>query len=225
MSPALFAARDAREAVAAQDLHETVPARGARIAGARERARLALDGAARKADAVIRAAAEKCGTLSASYCEVAGQPADALAQAALFADLVVFPHGASEGALRPAFLRLLTQSEKPVLLAGRSAPSAARIAIAWDGSLPAARALTASVALLEKAKTVELLAIGEPTGIAAADAIDYLALHGVEVQLRTQPRAPVPIGETLLAAAKGADLLVLGAYGHSRLVERIFGGA
>ncbi len=147
-----------------------------------------------------------------------------MAQAALFADLVVFPHGASEGVLRSAFLRLLTQSEKPVLLAGRSAPSAPRIAIAWDGSLPAARALTASVALLRKAKTVELLAIGEPSGIAAADAIDYLALHGVDARLCTQPRAAVPIGETLLVMAKGADILVLGAYGHSRLVERIFGG-
>jgi len=221
---ALFSAKDARDAVLAEDLHETVPVRGARIAGAREQARLALTSAARKADAVLRTTAEKCGTLSACYRETPGQPADVLAEAAMFADLVVFASDAAEGALRQAFIRLLTESEKPVLLAGRAAPAPARIAIAWDGSLPAARALTASLALLEKTKDVDLLCVGEPTGIAAADAIGYLALHGVTARLRPLEQASVPIGVTLLAAAKDADLLVLGAYGHNRLVERIFGG-
>ncbi|MEI9990995.1 MAG: universal stress protein [Rhizomicrobium sp.] len=221
---ALFATPDAREAVSAADLREAVPVRGERIAGAREQTRLAFAGAARKADAVVRTAVEKYGTLSASYREASGAAADALAEAALFADLVVFPHGAAQGPLRPAFVRVLTQSEKPVLLAGAVARAPARIAIGWDGSLPSARALTAALPLLKKAKTVELLTIGEPVGIPASDAVDYLALHRVTASLRPLSSAPVPIGRMLLAGAAGADLLVLGAYGHSRLVERIFGG-
>ncbi|MEJ0028347.1 MAG: universal stress protein [Rhizomicrobium sp.] len=221
---ALYAVQDAREAVSAADLREAVPARGERLAGAREETRLAFAGAARKADAAIRAGAARCGTLSASYREVPGALAGVFSDAALFADLVVFPHGAAEGAQRAAFVRLLTQSEKPVLLAGKVAARPSRIAVGWDGSLPAARAMTAALPLLEKAGTVELLVVGECTGIAAAEALEYLALHGVTASVRTLGAAPVPVGRTLLAGAEDADLLVLGAYGHSRLLERLFGG-
>lgn len=221
---ALLATPDAREAVTASDLHETVAARGEHIAGARERARLAFAAAAKGADAVVHTDGEKYGTLSGSYCEVPGTMADAVADAAPFCDLVVFPHGAAQGVQRQAFLRALTQSEKPILLAGRAATAPAAVAIGWDGSLPAARALTSALPLLEKAKNVELLVVGDCTGIAVAEAVDYLALHGVPASPRTLPAASVPVGRTLLASASGADLLVLGAYGHSRMLERIFGG-
>ena len=221
---ALFATPDAREAVTAADLRETIAVRGEHIAGARDRARLAFTAAAKSAGAVVRTTAERYGTLSASYCEVPGNLAETLADAALFSDLVIFPHGAAQGAQRQAFLRVLTQSEKPVLLAGRAATAPATIAIGWDGSLPAARALVAAVPLLEKARSVELLTVGEPSGIASAEAIDYLALHGVTASLRALAAASVPTGQTLLAGAKDSDLLVLGAYGHSRMLERIFGG-
>jgi nucleotide-binding universal stress UspA family protein len=223
---ALFAVEDAREAVSAADLRESVPARRARIADARERARLALAAAAGRADAVVRIAAEKYGTLSACYREVPGPRVDALAGAARFCDLVVFPHGAAESEMRDAFGHVLIQSDKPVLLAGRDAPTAAldAVAIGWDGSLSAARALAAALPLLERAKTVQFLTVGDCTGIAVAEAVGYLALHGVTASLRALGAAPVPVGQTLLAGAKDADLLVLGAYGHSRTLERIFGG-
>ncbi len=186
---------------------------------ARGETRLGFAGAARKADAVVRTTAERSGMLSASYREL-----PELAEAALFADLVVFPHGAAGSAQRSAFTDILTRSEKPVLLAGKAAAAPSRIAIGWDGSLPSARALTAALPLLERARTVELLVVGECTGIPAAEALEYLALHGVTAALRALAAAPVPVGRTLLAGADGADLLVLGAYGHNRLVERIFGG-
>ena len=222
---ALFAVEDAREAVSAQDLRESIPVRSVRHAGAREQARQAFAGAARKAGAAVDALVEKHGALSARILELPGDLAEAMAHAALFADLVVFPHDAARGPARAALIRVLTESEKPVLLAGRDPPAGAprAIAIGWDGSLPAARALTAALPFLATAKSVELLTIGEPVGIAAAEAIDYLALQGVTASLRPLP--PAPAGPALLAAARGADLLVLGAYGHNRLMERVFGGA
>ena len=222
---ALFAIEDAREVVSAQDLRESIPARSARHAGARGQARQGFADAAKKAGAAVDALVEKHAKLSADILEMPGDLAEAMARAALFADLIVFPHDVARGPARTAFIRVLTESEKPVLLAGRDPPAGAprAIAVGWDGSLPAARALTAALPFLATAKSVDLLTIGEPAGIAAVEAVDYLALHGVTASLRPLP--PAPAGPALLAAARGADLLVLGAYGHNRLMERVFGGA
>ena len=106
-----------------------------------------------------------------------------------------------------------------------------RIAIAWNNRREAARALTDAMPLLKKAKSVTVLTIEEEapregrlpdTEIGAA-----LARHGVDVTLVTDTRGNRSIGEAIRmqAADAGADMLVMGAYGHSRVREMVFGGA
>lgn len=103
--------------------------------------------------------------------------------------------------------------------------------IAWNGSRDAARAVYDAMPLLEKSERVTVLAVNAPHEAAAntdssQDLIDYLAVHGVSAQASKVRADDIDVGNLLLsrAADLGADLLVMGAYGHSRLRELVFGG-
>lgn len=104
-------------------------------------------------------------------------------------------------------------------------------AIAWDGSLCAGRAVRAALPLLSGAERIILLqqaqdipadrrAAADPARISA-----YLALHGLEVEVESVP-GHGDGGEAIVEALRGcsADVLVCGAYGHSRMAETILGG-
>lgn len=107
------------------------------------------------------------------------------------------------------------------------------IAIAWNDSREAARATFDALPFLRTAKSVRLLTIGDdsdagdPPAIAAADVAATLARHGLNVTIETIADAKRSPAATLLArvTADGSDLLVMGAYGHSRMREFILGGA
>jgi nucleotide-binding universal stress UspA family protein len=130
-------------------------------------------------------------------------------------------------------------SERVVILAGRPVLVLPRnsilkfdfteIMVGWDGGREAARATFDSLALLRAAKRVRLLEIDvAPRGIEpAAEIAESLAHHGVKTEITHVTSDGMNSGETLLHAAKdhGAGLLVMGAYGHSRFSEFIFGGA
>ena len=103
---------------------------------------------------------------------------------------------------------------------------------AWDGSAPAARALGDALPLLRRAERVALAVVdperlggrvGEQPG---ADMAAHLARHGVRVEVQAVPSGGLATADVLLdlAADTGADLLVMGGYGHSRLRELAFGG-
>jgi nucleotide-binding universal stress UspA family protein len=102
--------------------------------------------------------------------------------------------------------------------------------VAWDGGLVAARALAAAMPLLERAQRVDVVTIppsGEPVDdLPGFNITRHLARHGVRAQLRQLPPAD-NVSEALLSYAvqSGADYLVMGAYGHSRLREFMLGGA
>jgi nucleotide-binding universal stress UspA family protein len=101
------------------------------------------------------------------------------------------------------------------------------VCIAWDGGSEAARALKAAVPLLINAADVRVLTVesDNPTGFPPTEALRYLARHGVKAELTELPRGN-SVEEALAEAVAraGADLLVMGAYGHSRLREFLFGG-
>ena len=86
---------------------------------------------------------------------------------------------------------------------------------------------------MQTAETVEILAINADDTAEAgaphpgADIATTLARHGINATVKTTSADEVAIGNTLLnyVSDDGADLLVMGAYGHSRLREMIFGGA
>lgn len=105
------------------------------------------------------------------------------------------------------------------------------IGVAWDFSRTAARAVADSLPLLQRAKTVRVVTVaGEkeiPSRRSGAELARHLAMHDIQVVADTEHAADRPIGQVLedYASARGLDLLVMGAYGHSRLREFVLGGA
>lgn len=102
--------------------------------------------------------------------------------------------------------------------------------IAWDGSRPATRALSDAMQILETKRRLDILTIrvrGEPYDAAELDAlVAHLRRHGVDAQPISVPAHRAGIGTTILEYARDAkpDILVMGAYGHSKLREDLFGG-
>lgn len=195
-------------------------------------AHAALAAAAREAGAVITEKPEKLETVSISFREVQGNFADRVTLAARLSDLVVFgplKQGDRPG-LAETFEATLLETGRPVVLMGQTSPHdfARRIAIGWDGSGACARALIAAMPYLARAEAIELLSIRKPnTECESCDeARNYLTLHGLTCQERMIDAGSRGIGEVLLEAASqgGADLLVLGGYGHKSLLQIFTGG-
>ena len=99
--------------------------------------------------------------------------------------------------------------------------------IAWDGGDEAANALRAAVPLLQGGAAVHVLTVltEKAEGFPPTDALRYLARHDIKAELHELQR-DASIEESLAAAVAqlGAQLLVMGAYGHSRVREFLFGG-
>ena len=105
-----------------------------------------------------------------------------------------------------------------------------RIMVAWNGSREAVRAVHDALPLLTAAQNVEVIAINPDSGqdeIPCADICIHLARHGVHVNAKESRTKNIRVGDEILsrAADEAADLIVMGAYGHSRMRELVFGGA
>jgi len=119
-----------------------------------------------------------------------------------------------------------------VLPAGTTPRPFDRLAIGWNGSREATRALTDAVALLAPGAAIDVLMVdgaAQPLGHGiepGADIARNLARHGFRVTVDDLARGPGSVAETLVEAActRGADLLAIGGYAHSRLSEMILGG-
>ncbi len=105
------------------------------------------------------------------------------------------------------------------------------IGVAWDFSRPAARAVADALPLLQRAKSVRVVTVTEEKPIetrrSGAELARHLAFHGIEVVPDSESAAGRPVGQVLAdyTNARRLDLLVMGAYGHSRVREFILGGA
>jgi len=105
-----------------------------------------------------------------------------------------------------------------------------RVAIGWDGSRTAARAVADAMPLLKRAGQVEIVVVfGENDKTyqtQGAIMTEHLLRHGVNAEIKRIPAPKVDVQSTLLnyVADSGTNLLVMGAYGHSRLREFILGG-
>jgi nucleotide-binding universal stress UspA family protein len=206
-------------------------------------AKAAADKAAQGAHMALTAAAGTAGVLvvdrpqaheggSASFHEVQGHFSDCVIQAARLADLVAFgPIDENHRpALTEAFDATLLETGRPVLLAAH-APSptfAKRIAIAWDGGKASAHAVSAAMEYLMRAETIEILTVRQGTdeAMGVEDVREYLALYGLACTDHMAEAGQRPVGEVLLetATGRGASMLVLGGYGHSRLRQLFWGG-
>jgi nucleotide-binding universal stress UspA family protein len=155
--------------------------------------------------------------------------------AARSADLVVMvPSQADGGSGVEADLaeRVVMEAGRPVLLMPAGKATTLKfddIVIAWDGGREATRAAFDAAPLLRMAKKVWIFGVDEASrGMEPeADIAKTLSRHGIKTEITHVSSGGLNTGETLLRAAKdhGAGLLVMGAYGHSRLSEFIFGGA
>jgi nucleotide-binding universal stress UspA family protein len=179
--------------------------------------------------------ARRCGLGKAEWRSSTLDAVRALRLSGRYADLLVV------GQREPGELRAYSPGEivleagRPVLVvpyAGRFAAVGKRVLIAWNASREAARAVTDALPLLERAQHVEIVAFdpqttdgdhGEEPG---ADIALFLARHGVKATA-AQQHAGIDVGEQILsrAADADADLIVMGAYGHSRARELVLGGA
>jgi nucleotide-binding universal stress UspA family protein len=126
-------------------------------------------------------------------------------------------------------------SGRPVLILPQNLPSRAfeigTVAVAWDFSRAAARAVSDAIPLLERAKKVRVVTVINEKNLdrkhSAEELSKNLSRHGIDVVLDRVDAKDRPIGDVLEAyvASHATDLLVMGAYGHSRLREFILGGA
>ncbi|MCB2049429.1 MAG: universal stress protein [Novosphingobium sp.] len=151
------------------------------------------------------------------------EPVEALAKAARLADLVIVSRS---GGLAGD---LALSSRTPVLaLADKTAlPTPLGSAcIAWDGGDESACALRHALPLLAGCPSIQVITVAEkPGGFPPTEALRYLSRHGIKADLDELPRRGSTEETIDVAVARtGAELLVMGAYGKSRMREYLFGG-
>ena len=158
-------------------------------------------------------------------------------KAAWFQDLVILPRpfGRADEELAEAILdAALFEAPAPTLVVppNWSGDIGAEVLVAWNGSHEAARALRAAMPILKKAKNVNAVMVdsgSRRSGCADPGAAlgAMLSRHGVNAEISLLPRSNGTVADTLQRRATdiGADMAVMGAYGHSRFRERVLGGA
>ncbi|MGY9046570.1 MAG: universal stress protein [Rhodobacterales bacterium] len=156
---------------------------------------------------------------------------------ARFADLVVLPkpYGKDHGIeLVPVIEGALFEGLTPVMVVpDDTTPMVApeRVVLAWNGSAECLRAVRASLPVLAAAKTVHVVLVDPPGGPAAmtTDGLlaRYLARHAIKVEIDVLAKRGRRVSDILLEHGRevGAEMIVMGAYGHSRFREAILGGA
>lgn len=187
-------------------------------------------------EASFREAADRTG-ISAEWRSVEEDSATAAALHARYADLAILgqadPENPPPG---PGVVEaVLLGSGRPVLVVPYIGAEAMgrRVLIAWNATREAARAVNDALPLIAAAEQVTVLSINPERGIAgegdlpAADIALHLARHGVRAEAAYTEAEDVSVGDLILsrAADLGADLIVMGGYGHSRAREFVLGGA
>lgn len=206
---------------------------GGALAALLEEMRAAALADAARAEAAFRARCEHEG-IAHEWRLVEGLTAEQVTFAAHYADLVVLgqaePGGAEAAA--PTIDDVLFYSGRPVLIvpyAGSFPTIGRRVLVGWKAGREASRALHDALPLMRGADIVRVLSVnpaGGPQHLPGAAITRHLARHGIAAEASHTVSEEVPEGDILLnvAAEMGADLLVAGGYGHSRLREFVLGG-
>jgi nucleotide-binding universal stress UspA family protein len=191
-----------------------------------------------RAQAFVQQAAARTGQVAPRWVDGGPSPYWSLLQHAPYADLIVLGQTDDEdpdtGALPPELVPgLLCDTGRPALLvpyAGTFDAKAKRVLVAWKPTREAARALTASLPWLRAADGIHL-ALRPESDESEFDHLgalqQWLRAQGLHVPVQVHRLGSGDVGESVLslAADVGADLLVMGCFGHSRAREWVMGGA
>jgi len=181
------------------------------------------------------AIADKAGQtlgLTACFRSVTGREEAVIPERSRLFDFMIMPRPGRDDSsqTRVTVEAALLGSGRPVLLIppGVTKPIGKVVAVAWNGSVEAARAIRLGGVIMQGAERVLVMTAtekGRPSK--AQDLVDALAWHGRKAEALTFDPAKKRIGQALLerASAEGADLIIMGAYTHSRFRELVFGGA
>ncbi|MDJ0934724.1 MAG: universal stress protein [Kiloniellales bacterium] len=174
----------------------------------------------------------EAGRFAVAWTDITGREATETAVRGRLFDLTVVARPEDEGAAGgiATLEAALFDTGRPLLVAPPSAASKPprHVALAWNGTREAARAVWSArpfFAVAERISVITVLQDGweaNPVELAT-----YLGRHGFSAETHLLKLGDVEVGERLLASAGqlGADLLVMGGYGHSRLRELVLGGA
>lgn len=161
-----------------------------------------------------------------------GYPPDVLTQIGGAYDLLVVPRPISgtDSGTEDMVNAALFYTGRPVLIAPPEPPEkiGGKVLLAWNRSPQAARALAGAMPVVQRAEDVLVFHVetGAKRGPSPEAIQDYLRAHDVASTVKTEPPDHRAIGEQVMDQARefGADLVVMGAYSHSRLRELILGG-
>ncbi len=204
----------------------------AEILAANERAAREQAG---RIETMFRERCEKAGVSHEWRCEI-GDRHEIVTIHARHADIAVLGQTPPEESDSLVFAHLPEDvalgSGRPVIVvpyAGVHTTIGRRVLVAWNGSREAVRAVYDALPILERAERVIVLSVnpGEMRHIPGADITAQLARHGVKAEASETASEALGVGDVLLSRAVdlGVDLIVMGAYGHSRAREWIAGGA
>ncbi len=170
-----------------------------------------------------------------------GSPAQCVARHARYSDVLVVgqenPYDLEAATGNEFVEQTLLDVGRPVIVlptAGTFERLGTRVLYGWNGGREAARAIADAAPLLRNASALRVLALDASGSVKGGDAAPfedlaaYCACHGFpRAELETRSTADIDIGDAILSAAAdfGADLIVMGAYGHSRMRQLIMGGA
>jgi nucleotide-binding universal stress UspA family protein len=184
--------------------------------------------------------AARAGVTSTEWREAGGNAVATAALHARYADLLIVgqpgPDDTRSQPVRDFLEHLILSAGRPILVipyAGKFTGIGTKALVAWNASREATRAVTDALPLLARAGSVAVLVIdpqdaGEIHGDApGADVSLFLARHGVKAEAHPTASGKLAVGDVILSRASdiGADLIVMGAWGHSRVRELIMGGA
>jgi len=194
-------------------------------------AKKAFDAARASADAVLADHPTGTDSVTAEWREITGGAEVVLPVEGRLSDLIVFGgiHAGGSMHRRRLFEVALLHAARPLLLVPETMPQAigGSIALAWNGSAESTRAVVGALPLLLNAEQIHILTAASPrTDVERADGLArYLGWQGVSCEIH--PMYPDnQVGAALLSTSHevGADLLVMGGYGRSRVREMVFGG-
>ncbi|HZC15259.1 MAG TPA: universal stress protein [Caulobacteraceae bacterium] len=188
-----------------------------------------LKDAAAEGERSARAAAEAVDYGSKTFSALASPVWSALSMEGRLSDVVVFDDATArgKGPLAESFQQIVADEQRPTIVARAGLSVGGTVAVAWDGGKEASRAARTALPLLQKAGRVVILAAPASSAryFEPARLQDFFTERGIRSEVQTLTDSGDP-GLALLRTAKSleANFLVVGAFGHPRLQEYIFGG-